>query len=184
MTSNTPERQWRSSTHLRPQSIRVGRNFMLSDFLYSEAAATKGVANLPPTFDGMEVESIKKLCEHILDPVVDQFGAISITYGYVSPALQKATVPGSKPSIHNCLPSGGAYLGAACDFQHHNTKVSHREILLWIAANCTYDRLIMYPGSTIVCVAWSDKPRSHCRHWVYPDGVSRAVYKTLPKTDF
>lgn len=28
-------------SHLRPQSIRVGRNFMLSDFLYSEAAAKR-----------------------------------------------------------------------------------------------------------------------------------------------
>jgi hypothetical protein len=76
---------------------------MLSDFLYSEAAAKKGIANVPPTLDGMEVESIKKLCEHILDPVVDRFGAISITYGYVSPALQKATFPGSKPTIGWCL---------------------------------------------------------------------------------
>jgi hypothetical protein len=152
---------------------------MLSDFLYSEAAAKKGIANVPPTFDGMEVESIKKLCENILDPVVDRFGAISITYGYVSPALHKATFPGSKPSIHNCSPSGGAYLGAACDFQHHNTEVSHRDILFWIADNCTYDRLILYPGSTIICVAWSDKPRSHCRQQVFPDAFSRPVYVKL-----
>lgn len=179
MTSNAPERQWRSNTHLRPQSLRVGRNFMLSDFLYSEAAAKKGIANVPPTLDGMEVASIRGLCEYILDPVVDRFGSISITYGYVSPALQKATFPGSKPTIHNCLPSGGAYLGAACDFQAHNTEFSHRDILLWIAANCVYDRLILYPGSTIVCVAWSDKPRSHCKQWIYSEEFSKLVYKNL-----
>ncbi|WP_310482177.1 hypothetical protein, partial [Chamaesiphon sp. VAR_48_metabat_403] len=179
MTSNAPERQWRSNTHLRPQSIRVGRNFMLSDFLYSEAAAKKGIANVPPTPDGMEVASIRGLCEHILDPVVDRFGAISITYGYVSDALQKATYPAWKPSIHNCKPCNGAYLGAACDFQPHNTEFSHQDILRWIAANCTYDRLILYPGSTIVCVAWSDRPRSHCRQWVYPDAFSRPVYVKL-----
>jgi hypothetical protein len=168
--------------HQRPETIRVGRNFMLCDFLSSEAATKKGIVNLPPTFDGMEVASIRKLCEHILDPVVDRFGSISITYGYVSDALQAATNPSSKPTVHNCKPAKGAYLGAAADFQPHNIEFSHRDILLWIAANCEYDRLILYPGSTIVCVAWSDRPRSHCRQWIDKinlEGVTRRVYTKL-----
>ena len=127
----------------------------------------------------MEVTSIRKRCEHILDPVVDRFGSISITYGYVSDALQAATNPSSKLTVHNCKPESGAYLGAAADFQPHNTEFSHRDILLWIAANCEYDRLILYPGSTIVCVAWSDKPRSHCKQWIYSEEFSKLVYKNL-----
>jgi hypothetical protein len=173
---NSNNRAWRSPD--RPQNIRVGKYFMLSDFLYSETAVIKGIANCPP-LKGMEVESIKGLCAAILDPVVEKFGAISITYGYVSPTLQKATFPSFKPTIHNCKPAGKAYLGAAADFQHHNPKYSHKDILLWIAANCIYDRLILYPGSTIVCVAWSDKPRSHCKQWVYPDQFSKAIYIDL-----
>lgn len=127
----------------------------------------------------MEVTSIRKRCEHILDPVVDRFGSISITYGYVSDALQAATNPSSKLTVHNCNPESGAYLGAVADFQPHNTEFSHRDILLWIAANCEYDRLILYPGSTIVCVAWSDKPRSHCKQWIYSEEFSKLVYKNL-----
>ncbi len=170
-------RAWRSPD--RPQNVRVGKYFMLSDFIYSETAVTKGITNCPP-LKGREVESIRGLCANILDPVVDRFGAISITFGYVSPELQRAIPGRMRPSIHNCHPAGKAYLGAAADFQTHNTEYSHKDILLWIAGNCTYDRLILYPGSSIVCVAWSDKPRSHCKQWIYPDQFSKAIYVNLP----
>jgi hypothetical protein len=175
---NSNNRAWRSPD--RPQNIRVGKYFMLSDFLYSETAVIKGISNCPP-LAGREVESIKGLCAAILDPVVERFGAISITFGYVSPELQRAIPGRMRPSVHNICPAGKAVLGAAADFQAHNTEYSHKDILLWIAGSCTYDRLILYPGSTIVCVAWSDKPRSHCKQWIYPDQFSKAIYIDLPQ---
>ena len=170
------ERVWRPK--LRPQDIRVGKYFMLSDFLFSEAAATKGVPNCPP-LEGMEVESIRHLCDRILDPVVEEFGPISLTYGYVSPELQKKTYPAFKPTVHNCKPAAGALLGAAADILVHKMVDDPRSVLYWIKANCEFDRLILFPGSSIVCVAWSDKPRSHAKEWIYPAPGEKAKYVNL-----
>ena len=145
---------------------------MLSDFLYSEEAATRGIKNVPPSFDGMEVESIRGLCAAILDPLVEQFGSVSITYGYVSPELQAATYAWMRPTIHNCQAAKkvkGARLCACADVLVHSREDDPRSVLHWIMDNCPYDRLILFPGSSIVCVGWADKPRSDAMEWVYDE---------------
>lgn len=173
------ERKWRSDN--RPQNVRVGKYFMLSDFLYSERAVQKGIPNCPEDlFDGCEVYSLRQLCAAILDPLVDQFGPTSITYGYLSPELH-ANLYGPKDSLglHSCVPVGGkAKYAAAADVLVHAKKDEPRDVLNWIRDNCIYDRLILYPGSSIVCTAWQDKPRFHCKEWVFPDTsqFSKAIY--------
>ena len=172
------ERAWR--THPRPQNIRVGKYFMLSDFLYSEEAATRGIKNVPPSFDGMEVESIRGLCAAILDPLVDEFGAVSITYGYVSPELHQATYPWMLKTIHNCQAAKkvkGARLCACADVIVHSREDDPRSVLHWVKSNCQYDRLILFPCSSIVCVGWADKPRSEAMEWVFDEAGKKQYVK-------
>lgn len=180
-TNSTPqERRWRSD--MRPQNVRLGKFFMLSDLLFSETAVTKGVANCPP-LDGKEVRALRELTAHILDPVVEKFGAVSITYGYVSPELH-AKIYGPKDALglHNCVPvkAKGATLAAAADILVHSAadwrQDEPRLVLNWIRDNCEYDRLILYPGSAIVCTAWADKPRFECKEWIFPDSFGKALY--------
>jgi hypothetical protein len=172
-------RVWRNGD--RPQNVRVGKHFMLSDFLYSETAVEKGIANFPP-FDGMEVESLRGLCTNILDPVVEQFGALSITYGYSAPELHRR-IYGSRPlGIHNCVAPGQSTLGAAADILVHSMQDKPREVLLWIKATCVYDRLILYPGSSIVCTAWANRPRRHAKEWVYLPNESKPQYIDLSES--
>lgn len=157
---------------------------MLSDFLYSAKAVIVGIPNCPP-LDGPEIEALKGLAEHILDPVVDKFGPLSITYGYTCPELHaKLYGANSRHGVHDCVPAKakGAELAAAADILVHKmidlTKDEPREVLFWIKDNCEFDRLILYPGSEIICTAWADKPRFDCKEWIYPDvsGFEKAVY--------
>jgi hypothetical protein len=164
-------RAWRSTD--RPQAVRVGKYFLLSDFLYSETAVKKGIPNCPP-LEGKEVEGLRGLCANILDPVAEKFGFLSITYGYSSPALHQAIYPYRKPGVHNCVGADGATLAAACDILVHSMADRPRELLHWIKDNCVYDRLILYPGSQIVCVAWSDKPRRHAKEWIFTESGTRS----------
>lgn len=160
------ERKWRPRT--RPQDVRVGRHFMLSDFLYSETAVERGIANCPSSWSGAEVKGLRGLCSHILDPVVDQFGPVSVTFGFCSLALWKYWYPSQKTPVALHLfrpPQGG--IGGAADILIHSTPKDPRSVFNWIRANCVYDRLIIYPGSAIICVAWTEvSPRYHAKEWV------------------
>jgi hypothetical protein len=175
-TVDNTNRVWRNGD--RPQNVRVGKHFMLSDFLYSETAVEKGIINFPP-FDGMEVESLRGLCAAILDPVVEQFGALSITYGYSCPELHRRIYPNRPLGIHNCVAPGASTHGAAADILVHSMQDKPREVLLWIKATCAYDRLILYPGSSIVCTAWANRPRRHAKEWVYLPNESKPQYIDL-----
>ncbi|MFN6538306.1 MAG: hypothetical protein RM021_018425 [Nostoc sp. EkiNYC01] len=170
------ERKWHPRT--RPQDVRVGKHFMLSDFLYSQTAITKGIPNCPSSWTGVEVQGLKGLCKHILDPVVENFGPVSVTFGFCSLQLWKHWYP----SVENPLalhlfrpPQGG--IGGAADILIHSHPTNPRPVFNWIRQNCTYDRLIMYPGSSIICCAWcEEKPRFHAKEWIFPSGKGNAEY--------
>ncbi|MGA7932261.1 MAG: hypothetical protein WCA35_01655 [Kovacikia sp.] len=164
------EAKWRPKQ--RPQDVRVGKFFLLSDFLYSEDGCISGVPNTPVQFDGMEVSGMRGLCKHILDPVVEKFGPLSITFGYVSPTLwrkwngKNAVLEG----LHVFRPAQGG-IGGAADILIHSHPDDPRTVLNWIRDNCEYDRLILFPGSSIICVAWTEnEPRKLCKEWVFRDG--------------
>lgn len=163
------ERKWHTRT--RPQDVRVGKYFMLSDFLYSQTAITKGIPNIPIGWSGAEVRGIQGLCENILDPVVDIFGPVSVTFGFCSLQLWKYWYPSKQNPVALHLfkpPQGG--IGGAADILVHSHPKNPRPVFNWIRQNCKHDRLILYPGSTIICVAWTEiKPRSHAKEWVFAD---------------
>lgn len=169
------ERKWRPNP--RPQDIRVGKFFMLSDFLYSESAATIGIRNCP-LLRGDEVDGMKGLCSHILDPVVKEFGPLSITFGYISPELDQYA-GSNRPEIsalHRFHPNQGG-IGGAADILVHSHPENPRPVLNWIRDNCVYDRLILFPGSPILCVAWTaNKPRYECKEWIFPESGGLAEY--------
>jgi hypothetical protein len=159
--------KWRPKT--RPQDVRVGKYFMLSDFLYSEDAILSGIANCPVGWDCFEIDGMKGLCKHILDPVVEEFGAVSITFGYVSPQLWRKWngANAELSGLHLFRPPQGG-IGGAVDILIHSHSEDPRPVLNWIRDRCVYDRLILYPGSAILCVAWTqNKPRYHCKEWVF-----------------
>ena len=167
IAATSAERKWSST--LRPQDVQVGKHFMVSDFLYSQTAIMSGVPNCPP-LDGAEVAGMRGLCKAILDPVVEQFGSLSITFAYCSPELWHYWYgeKGSTNDLHTFRPRRGA-VGGAADILIHALQ-DPRPALNWIRDNCTYDRLILYPGSRIICTAWTQiKPRFHCKEWVYVD---------------
>jgi hypothetical protein len=162
---------------IRPQDVRVGKYFVLSDFLYSRTAIVEGIPNVPLGFDGPEVAGIRGLCAHILDPVVEQFGPVSITFGYCSAALWRRMYGANAnlSDLHTFKPKQGGIGGAVDIVIHHHEDA--RPVMRWIKENCIYDRLIAYPGSRILCVAWCEtKPRRHCKEWVIPEGGGRRQY--------
>ena len=109
--------------------IRISKNFALSEMVKSATAERLGVDNTP---DLLHLVNLTHLAIHILQPVRDQFGVITINSGYRSPALN-AKVGGSKTSQH-CN-------GQAADFESFSTP--NPDLAKWISKNLDFDQLIL-----------------------------------------
>jgi len=106
------------------------------------------VPNLP-TQPGT-VHALQRLARDVLDPVIDQFGRIEITYGFASRELIRH-VPGridpsrDQHSGHELRPNGKpicARLGQAADFRV--SGLCSGVLAAWIAARLSFDRLYFY----------------------------------------
>jgi len=96
------------------ENIKLSKNFTLSEFLKSSTASRLGINNTPTQ---EIVDNLKDLCENVLQPARDHFGAIKINSGY--------------RSAHT--------LGFAADVE---TNVPNIELLNWFYDNVEYKELI------------------------------------------
>ena len=111
------------------ETIRLSKNFALSEMVKSATAERLGVDNSP---SDIHLVNLTHLAIRILQPVRDEFGVITINSGYRSPALN-AKVGGSKTSQH-CN-------GQAADFESFSTP--NPVLAKWIANNLEFDQLIL-----------------------------------------
>ena len=111
------------------ETIRLSKNFALSEMVKSATAERLNVDNSP---SDIHLVNLTHLPIHILQPVRDEFGVITINSGYRSPSLN-AKVGGSKTSQH-CN-------GQAADFESFSTP--NPVLAKWIANNLEFDQLIL-----------------------------------------
>lgn len=113
-----------------------------------ETQARTGIQNLPQNPDSYT--ALLELATHIIDPVIDYFGMVKLTYGFCSPPLAKE-IPGriapelDQHAAHEVNRRGKpvcARLGAAVDFLVEDEDME--EVAEWIAQNLPFDRLYFY----------------------------------------
>jgi DNA phosphorothioation-associated putative methyltransferase len=110
-----------------------------------ERTRCDNVPRRPETYN-----ALYDLAASVLDPVVEYFGAVKLTYGFSSPALTQAIAGRIAPKLDQhagCeLGRGGRMIcprgGAAIDFLVEYEDML--EVARWIAANCKFDRLYVY----------------------------------------
>ena len=101
-----------------------------------------------------------QLATRVLDPVIDYFGGIKLTYGFASPALTRLITKDIAPKIdqHAACEHGrnGSPLcsraGAAVDFLVEDEDML--EVARWIAVNCDFDRIYYYGKDRPLHVSW------------------------------
>ena len=109
--------------------LRLSQNFWLSELTKSSTADRLGIENEPTT---EEIVTLTVLTHHVLQPVRDKFGVITVNSGYRGPELN-AKVGGSKTSQH-CF-------GMAADFEQLGTP--NGEVAEWISKELDFDQLIL-----------------------------------------
>lgn len=107
-----------------------------------------GIPNLPKRPESFN--ALYDLAVQVLDPVIEYFGSIRLTYGFSSPELSKS-IPGcidpkrDQHAAHEVNRYGKPIcerLGAAVDFIVEDENML--EVAQWIVANTSFDRLYYY----------------------------------------
>ncbi|MVW64161.1 DNA phosphorothioation-associated putative methyltransferase [Massilia sp. NEAU-DD11] len=147
-----------------------------------ETQQRTGLSNLPRQPD--TYTALHELAVHVLDPVIDYFGMIELTYGFCSAELARV-IPGR---IDPRLDQHAGHelnrrdkpicerLGAACDFLV--TEEDMEEVALWVAANTPFDRLYFYGKDRPIHVSYSATP---ARQFVRM--VTNATGVRIPRID-
>ena len=113
-----------------------------------ETQARTGLPNLP--LQPASWDALQDLAEQVLDPVIDWFGMIRLTYGFCSPELARE-IPGRidpKLDQHAACEHNRRgkpicpRLGAAADFIVEDEDME--EVARWVASNTRFDRLYVY----------------------------------------
>ena len=123
-----------------------------------ETQAASGLANRP-----LEAESytaLLELAEQVLDPVIEWFGMIRLTYGFCSPALARMIRGRIDPKLdqhaaHERNRLGNRVckrLGAAVDFYVEDEDM--REVARWVVRNTPFDRLYFYGSELPIHVSF------------------------------
>ena len=123
-----------------------------------------------------EVESIKSilmLVETVLIPVSKKFGEIKITYGFVSPELNRyiqrnsssGTYPSTDQHAASELNQANNQIcnrqGLACDFIVNGYEKQVGQIMLFIVNNLDFDKIYYYGKDKPLHVSVGDKSEKH-----------------------
>jgi hypothetical protein len=119
--------------------------------------------NLPNNPD--TYTALYELASNVLDPIIEYFGSIKLTYGFCSSDLSRAISGGIAPSLDQHAAHErnrkGRYvcqrLGAAADFIVDDENM--REVVDWISKNVRFDRVYFYGTNRPIHVSFSRQPK-------------------------
>ena len=166
--------------------------FKYIDFIAcGETHARTQLTNMPK--DIRTIEAIQEIALTILDPVIEQFGEIKLTYGFCSNDLLKQIKKHPKPGVAPQLDQHSGYelnsrntpickrAGFACDFYAVNTD----SLILaqWIVSNILFDRLYFYGKNRPIHI--SVGPENNCAITLLEQSpTDRRIPKNINKESF
>lgn len=155
-----------------PRRVRLSEHFVLSDFLGCHSVYSRGYPNRfeYDSYSEHKLTNARALCQHALEPLMAQFGGVSVSYGYISPDLSARIVKyqdPDKPSHHRWDLGAAAdvcfHKWVAGDFRHIVDLYAPGSVLGSPIAlahgldrlDIPYSRLITYSESPYLCIAVS-----------------------------
>lgn len=148
------------STSIPDLDQACGSNFTYRSFVEcGETQRRLGIRNLP--LNPATYNALHDLATQVLDPVIDYFGGIRLTYGFCGPELSRHILKRVAPRLDqhaSCEHGRGGKLicergGAACDFIVPDEDM--HEVAAWIVENTDFDRLYFYGKDLPIHVSWA-----------------------------
>jgi hypothetical protein len=137
------------STDIAPLDQRCGKTFTYRQLIEcGDTWERTKVDNIPESAESFN--ALYELATHVLDPVVEYFGGIKITYGFAGQHLTSLISGRIAPALDQhaaCERNTRGKLicnraGAAVDFLVEFENM--REVAQWIFSNCAFDRMYFY----------------------------------------
>jgi DNA phosphorothioation-associated putative methyltransferase len=153
----------RRSSQLPDLDTCCGARFTYRHFIACGATQERtGLANCPQQPD--TYTALYELAKHVLDPVIEYYGMVQLTYGFCSQELARE-IPGRiAPELdqhagHERKKNGKPIcerLGAACDFLVEDEDME--EVAIWVFENTNVDRIYVYGKDRPIHVSYSQTP--------------------------
>ncbi|PRG86133.1 peptidase m15a [Burkholderia multivorans] len=154
----------RRSNSIPPLDQPCGKHFRYRDLIEcGETQQRLRTPNVPAQSD--TYNALYDLSAMILDPIIDYFGAIRLTYGFSSRELSRHISSRIAPRLDQHaaheLDRRGKMIcprgGAACDFIVDDEDME--EVARWIMANLPFDRLYYYGNDRPIHVSFAQSPQ-------------------------
>jgi DNA phosphorothioation-associated putative methyltransferase len=161
---------------------RCGQYLTFRDLIKcGETQSRLEIPNLP--LNPETYNSLYELCVEILDPVIDYFGAIKLTYGFCSPLLSAKIGGKIAPKLDqhaSCeFNTNGKYIcsrkGAAVDFLVEDESML--EVARWMVNNVKFDRIYYYGKNKPIHVSFG--PENSRQIVLMP--LNEKTQKLIPK---
>lgn len=167
--------------------VQLSASFFMRDFLYSEISQIEGIPNIPENPD-VAIETGRRLCTEVLEPIQQKFGRISIRSAYRSPAVNAKGAENknqygcarneSNHSIHIWdIPNSEGHLGAtACivvnAFVPYYEKTNNWQALAWWVHDNVpnYSGMQFYPKLAAFNIGWHESPTKSIYSYINPKG--------------
>ena len=165
--------------------VRLSHSFFMRDFLYSEISNHYGIPNVPEN-PGLAIETGKRLCEELLEPLQSAFGRIAVRSAYRSPTVnalgnKKGHSCGSNESnyaghIWDCLDQEGGRGAMACIVlpwftDRYEAGADWRSLAYWIHNHLPYSQLQFFPKLCAFNIGWHEKPARSIYSYIEPKGL-------------
>ena len=161
---------------------KCGKHLKFRDLIEcSVTFKTLEISNLPRSKDSYA--ALEALAVNILDPVINKFKKIELTYGFASLELIRKIKKNIAPHLdqhaaHETNSRGKlicSRLGAAADFKVDS--IDSLEVAQWLVSHCPFDRLYLYDNHRPLHVSYGP---DHARSIVLMNKIS-ANGKSIPR---
>ncbi|WP_248320823.1 DNA phosphorothioation-associated putative methyltransferase [Caballeronia sp. Sq4a] len=148
------------STSIPDLDQACGQHFTFRDFVEcGETQKRLNVTNVPRS--PATYNAFYDLATQVLDPIIEYFGSIRLTYGFCSPDLSKHITRRVAPKLDqhsSCeLSFKGSLIcprgGAACDFIIDDENMA--DVVDWIIDNVGFDRIYYYGEDRPIHISWA-----------------------------
>ena len=165
--------------------VRLSENFFMRDFLLSEVANLYGIPNIPDD-PHLAIKSGRALCEHLLEPLREKFGRISIRSAYRS--WEVARICNARG--HNCAKpeteranhiwdrrdaegfSGAMATVIVHAFIPYYERTRHWQAMAWwIHDHLPYSEQQYFPKFAAFNLGWREVPKRRISSFIAPRGV-------------
>tara|TARA_R110002020_G_scaffold134530_7_gene300357 strand:+ start:855 stop:1487 length:633 start_codon:yes stop_codon:yes gene_type:complete len=163
--------------------VRLSKHFYMRDFLYSEIANFHALQNIPDDPD-LAIETGRRLCEDLLDPLEETFGRIGVRSGYRSPALNRFGNEHALNCARNDHPIechiwdrgrgadriAGASIVIPWFADQYEQGRDWRDLAWWIHDHLPYSGLWFFPKLCAFNIDWRPEPLRTISSYIAPRG--------------